>query len=58
MTRTSGPRAFVFVLITVLVDTMGLGMIMPVLPTLIVNLTGDGLSRRTQRVARASCSLQ
>ncbi|MBI1872938.1 MAG: hypothetical protein HYZ58_00500 [Acidobacteria bacterium] len=34
MTRKPGRQALVFVLITVLIDIIGLGMIMPVLPTL------------------------
>jgi len=37
-------RAVLFVLVTVLLDTIGFGMIMPVLPQLIVELTGLGLS--------------
>jgi DHA1 family tetracycline resistance protein-like MFS transporter len=38
-------RAVQFVLVTVLLDTIGFGLIMPVMPQLIVELTGEGLSR-------------
>ncbi len=34
----------IFIFITVLVDVIGIGIIIPVLPTLIINLTGFGLS--------------
>lgn len=37
-------HALTFVLITVLIDTIGLGIIMPVTPALIRELTGEGLS--------------
>src|SRR5688572_7017027 len=40
-----GKRALVFVTITVLLDTIGFGLIMPVLPTLLVELTGQGVSQ-------------
>lgn len=40
------PRAaaLIFIFITVLVDVIGLGIIIPVLPSLIMELTGEGLS--------------
>ena len=38
-------RAVLFVLVTVLLDTVGFGLIMPVMPQLIVELTGLGLSQ-------------
>lgn len=38
-------HGIVFVLITVLIDVMGIGIIMPVMPSLIMELTGEGLSR-------------
>jgi DHA1 family tetracycline resistance protein-like MFS transporter len=38
-------RAVLFVLVTLLLDTIGFGMIMPVMPQLIVELTGEGLGR-------------
>jgi DHA1 family tetracycline resistance protein-like MFS transporter len=37
-------HAFLFVFITVLVDTMGFGIIMPVMPELIMELTGETVS--------------
>jgi len=40
-----GKHALVFILITVLLDTMGIGLIIPVIPDLIMELTGEGLSR-------------
>jgi DHA1 family tetracycline resistance protein-like MFS transporter len=38
-------RRVAFVLVTVLLDTIGFGLIMPVMPQLIVELTGEGLDR-------------
>jgi len=40
----SGRRGIVFVLITVLIDMIGFGMIMPVTPRLVANLTGEPLN--------------
>lgn len=37
-------RALGFVLLTILIDTIGLGIIIPVLPQLVMELTGEGLS--------------
>jgi len=46
MTRsTPGAHALLFVAITVLLDTIGFGLILPVLPALLVDLTGEGVSR-------------
>lgn len=45
MSRTSGTQAVIFVLITVLLDTIGFGIVLPVLPELIVELTGESLNR-------------
>jgi DHA1 family tetracycline resistance protein-like MFS transporter len=42
---TAGRRALVFIFITVLVDTIGFGIIIPVTPELIMELTGEGLGR-------------
>src|SRR5262245_43972337 len=42
--RAPGPHAIAFVAITVLIDTMGFGLILPVLPSLMVSLTGRTLS--------------
>lgn len=38
-------KAIIFILITIFIDTVGLGIIIPVMPELILNLTGEGLSR-------------
>ena len=38
--RAAGPRAAVFVFVTVLIDAMGIGIIIPVMPDLIRELTG------------------
>jgi DHA1 family tetracycline resistance protein-like MFS transporter len=45
VTTRPGPHAIFFVLVTVLLDTIGFGLVLPVLPELIVELTGEGLSR-------------
>jgi len=37
-------RALAFVLVTVLIDTIGFGIIIPVIPSLIMELTGESLS--------------
>jgi DHA1 family tetracycline resistance protein-like MFS transporter len=43
--RPAGDRALIFVAITVLLDVMGFGLIIPVLPALLVELTGEGVSQ-------------
>ena len=43
--RTAGRGAFVFVFIAVLVDSIGFGIILPVLPRLIMQLTGVDVDR-------------
>ena len=50
----SGKRnaALSFIFITVLVDVIGLGIIIPVLPRLIEQLTGGGLSILRRNPAR------
>ncbi len=45
ISRRPGAHALVFIFITVLVDTIGFGIILPVTPELIMELTGEGLSR-------------
>jgi MFS transporter, DHA1 family, tetracycline resistance protein len=44
MMRQPGPSAQVFVLVTVLLDATGFGIVLPVLPKLIVALTGSDLA--------------
>lgn len=41
----SGRHAIAFVAITLLLDTIGFGLIIPVLPTLLSQITGEGVSR-------------
>src|SRR5262245_36568699 len=43
--RAPGKQAIAFVAITVLLDVIGFGLIIPVLPSLLVGLTGDSLSK-------------
>ncbi len=46
MSRTrAGRSAVLFIFIAVLVDVIGLGIIVPVIPRLIMDLTGEGVSR-------------
>ena len=40
-----GKQAMVFVLVTVLIDTIGFGMIAPVLPALVAQLSGEPINR-------------
>ncbi|MEN2283353.1 TCR/Tet family MFS transporter [Algoriphagus sp. SE2] len=41
-------RSLLFIFITILVDVIGLGVIIPVVPSLIEELTGEGLSKASQ----------
>ena len=43
--RAPAKSAIVFIFITILVDIIGLGIIIPVVPRLIMELTGEGVSR-------------
>ena len=43
--RAPGGHAVAFVAITVLIDTIGFGLILPVMPTLLMELTGATVSR-------------
>ncbi len=43
--RPGGTRAILFVVLTVFLDTVGFGLILPVLPTLLVELTGEPVNR-------------
>lgn len=45
MTQNSGRLALAFIFITVLAETIGFGIILPVIPGLIVELTGTSLSK-------------
>jgi len=44
MAKNKHKASLVFIFITVLVDIIGVGIIIPVIPTLIKNLTRGGLS--------------
>lgn len=44
MSRRRQGAALIFIFFTVLLDVIGLGIVIPVLPTLIMELTGEGLS--------------
>ncbi len=45
MARQPGKRALLFIFITVLIDVTGLGIIIPVIPQLIMELTGEPVAR-------------
>lgn len=45
--RTAGKHALAFIFLTVLIDTIGFGIVMPVMPQLIVQLTGETVARAT-----------
>ncbi len=42
--RSTGNNALIFLLITILVDTIGFGIMIPVMPELLMELTGEDLS--------------
>lgn len=44
MSKEPRKAALIFIFITVLVDVIGLGIIIPVVPSLIMHLTGEGIS--------------
>lgn len=46
--KSKGTNSLVFIFITILVDVIGLGVIIPVVPSLIEELTGEGLSKASQ----------
>ena len=43
-TVTAPKRAVLFIFLTMLIDTIGFGIILPVTPELIMQLTGEGLA--------------
>ncbi|MEP1150488.1 MAG: TCR/Tet family MFS transporter [Balneola sp.] len=45
MSKEPRKAALAFIFITVLIDVIGLGIIIPIMPALIVELTGEGLSK-------------
>ncbi|MVN76220.1 MFS transporter [Hymenobacter sp. HMF4947] len=42
------PAALAFIFVTILIDVIGIGVIIPVLPALIEQLTGEGVSQASQ----------
>lgn len=46
--QSNSKRSLFFIFITILVDVIGLGVIIPVVPSLIEELTGEGLSKASQ----------
>ncbi|MCX6187054.1 MAG: TCR/Tet family MFS transporter [Bacteroidetes bacterium] len=44
----NGNRQFIFIFITILIDVIGLGIIIPVIPKLIRELSGEGLSEASR----------
>lgn len=48
MARSPGRRALLFIFITVMLNMIGLGVIMPVMPQLIMDVTGDDLAHAAQ----------
>lgn len=48
MAHQPGKYAFLFIFITVLLNMIGLGVIMPVMPALIMDVTGEDLSHAAQ----------
>ena len=48
MTRTPGKNALLFIFITVMLNMIGFGVIMPVMPQLIMDVTGEDLSHAAQ----------
>ena len=48
MTKTPGKYALAFIFITVTLNMIGFGVIMPVMPQLIMDVTGESLSNAAQ----------
>jgi DHA1 family tetracycline resistance protein-like MFS transporter len=46
--KSNSTNSLIFIFITILVDVIGLGIIIPVVPKLIEDLTGEGLSQASQ----------
>lgn len=46
--KTAGPNALVFIYITVLINMIGFGIVMPVMPKLIMDVTGEDLAHAAQ----------
>lgn len=48
MTQHASPRALIFIFVTVLINMIGFGVIMPVMPALIMDVTGEDLAHAAQ----------
>ena len=48
MARPAGKSAFLFIFITILLNMIGFGVIMPVMPKLIMEVTGEGVAHAAQ----------
>jgi len=46
--RAQRNKALLFIFVTILVDVIGIGIIIPVIPELIQKLTGGGLSEASK----------
>ncbi|MEE2691367.1 MAG: TCR/Tet family MFS transporter [Pseudomonadota bacterium] len=52
--KAAGPNAIVFIYVTVLINMIGFGIIMPVMPQLIMDVTGEDLSHAARWGGRLS----
>ena len=48
MAKTAGKSAYFFIFITILLNMIGFGVIMPVMPKLIMEVTGEGVAHAAQ----------
>ncbi|HKK39122.1 MAG TPA: tetracycline resistance MFS efflux pump, partial [Cryomorphaceae bacterium] len=48
MARKGSQASLVFIFITILIDVIGVGVIIPVLPSLLTELSGSGLSEASR----------
>ena len=48
MAKATGKSAFFFIFVTILLNMIGFGVIMPVMPKLIMQLTGEGVAHAAQ----------
>ncbi|MFT5973620.1 MAG: DHA1 family tetracycline resistance protein-like MFS transporter, partial [Cryomorphaceae bacterium] len=48
MSRKGSKASLIFIFITILIDVIGIGIIIPVFPTLLTELSGLGLSEASR----------
>lgn len=48
MARKKGSASILFIFITLVIDVLGIGLIVPIMPTLISSFTGGDLSSASQ----------